>query len=458
MRRLATLALAVILAVAFMPAGFGALGADKAYAGVGGNPIANYVVGLNSDKATVDPGQTLKFPIYRLDDYLPGLAAEYEAGKVEISWSKADDDAYTNTKKATTYVEGGYICTDVKLADAGKWYRLYTNTKVDNTSFNSNSPDAFRVYDTLTIQSEPSLSTTYYRTQKTVGKNDYTFLLNAPTYFTLSFKEHTFYEYQKTLKLYRNGSLVKTVTTTTSQAEFKDIPVSYGKNDSFKVKIFLKVGSMEIERPDAITFTDTSKKLTSNKVYATKFSKNKVRVSWSGVQGAAGYYVYMYSGSKGKKIKTLGASKRSYVVSKKNAGKKKYKVIAYYKANKSKSNKATPKTNKRTWYHSKNPDSYSYGQGNFVVTKVQLKGKYYYVTGYAINNRIIYKLSKYKKLSFVLTVNGKVVMKKTYKNKKVNLGHGKVKKMTFKIKGKPNKDLVNSQTYISVGYSPVWKL
>lgn len=436
-----------------MPAGFGMVAPDTAKAGDSSDgPIAGVLVGLNSDGQTIDPGQTLKIAISDLETFKAGASSMYNAGKIDIYWSKADDNAFKNSKRAATYVKDGYICTDVTLDDAGKWYTLYSESKEGNTSWNLNS-ESYEVYGTLHVNNGPSLSTSYTASTPSLLKKNYTFQLTYPYDFSLAFKDHYFTENKKIIKLFRDGKLVKSQTITGSTATFNGITLPYGKTAKMDVKIYLKFGKLEVEGANYITFNDTAAKLAKNKVYATKLSKNKVVVRWSGVAYAAGYYVYMGS----KKVKKLGSSKRSYTVSKKNAGKKKFKVIPYYQAYKGTSNKATPKTNKATWAHSKNPDSYSYGKGNFVVTKVQLKGSYYYVSGFAVNNRIFFKLSKYKKLSFKLYVNNKLVMKKTYRNKKINLGPGKIKKMTFKIKGKPNKDLVNLPVSISVSYDPVWK-
>ena len=460
-KKLAGISLAVIVAATFMPAGFGALGAggpgsgpgvETAYAG-DGMSIASIVQGLNSDHQTIDPGQTLYVYISDLDSAYPGLKDAYQNGEVEIDWGKADDNAFKNSKPAATYVSSGRICTDVTIADAGKWYTLYVDVKSEYASVPNLNSESYQVYDKITINNGPSLSTSYMVSSPSLLKKNYTFNLNYPYDFSISFKDHSFTENKKTIKLYRDGKLVKSQQITGSSVTFNGITVPYGKNAKFDVKIYLKIGTKEIEGANWITFNDTAAKLGKNKVFATKISKSKVVVRWSGVSGAAGYYVYMGS----KKIKKLGASKRSYTVKKKNAGKKRYRVIPYYQAYKGTSNTATPKTNKVTWNRSKNPDSYSYAGGDFVVTKVQLKGSYYYVTGFAVNNRIVFKLSKYKKLGFKLYVNNKLVMKKTYRNKSVNLGPGKIKKMTFKIRGKAGKDLVNLPVSVSTSYKPVWK-
>lgn len=89
------------------------------------------------------------------------------------------------------------------------------------------------------------------------------------------------------------------------------------------------------------------------------------------------------------------------------------------------------------------------------MTRVELKGGTYVVTGYAVNNRI-FKMNKYSKLSISMTADGKKAFNKTYKNLKVGVGASKSKKMTLKIKGKAGRDLANGSVYLTVTEKPKW--
>ena len=190
--------------------------------------------------------------------------------------------------------------------------------------------------------------------------------------------------------------------------------------------------------------------------FATKVNAKTAIVSWYNVSDATGYYVY-----KGKKkIKTVKASAKNVIIKKKGAGKAKYKVVAYAKANgktyKSIASKAVkPKANVFKRSISPNVRDYELMTCKFIVKSIKLSGKTYTVTGYAMNNRV-WTMPKYKKLSISLNVNGKKAFSKTYKNKKVGVKSGRKKKMVFKIKGKPNMDLANGVLLLSVHGTAVW--
>ena len=221
--------------------------------------------------------------------------------------------------------------------------------------------------------------------------------------------------------------------------------------------MFVVIGSgKEISGP-TFPFTDQIDKLAKNKTYATAISSNKVSLKWAGVAGASGYYIYKGS----KKIATVKASKRSYTVKKKGAAKSKYKVVPFIKsggkAYKSGSNAAKPAKNVIKYNRSINPSAHSYCSCDFVVTKVELKGSTYYVTGYAVNNRI-FKCNKYSKLTVSMRMGSKKLFSKTYKNMKLNVSPTSSKKITLKIKGKTGVDLAHASDmiFLDVSQTPKW--
>jgi len=145
----------VLLLMAVICAAFGLTG-ENAYAGDG---FEVHAYGVESD-GTVDPGSTLSVKISELDS---SVRDGYYAGRYKLYWGKADDDQFKNTKEAATYLSGDSVCTDVKLADAGKYYTFYAIKKRDDlTNYNSKE---YLVNKDVEITSGPSISTSYYKTR-----------------------------------------------------------------------------------------------------------------------------------------------------------------------------------------------------------------------------------------------------------------------------------------------------
>ena len=79
-----------------------------------------------------------------------------------------------------------------------------------------------------------------------------------------------------------------------------------------------------------------------------------------------------------------------------------------------------------------------------------MSGRTYTVTGWGKNYSKYTKLKKFKSIKITIYCDGKIVAKKTIKNKKMNLKPQSSKKLTFKIKGKAGADLRNGFTSVSV--------
>lgn len=227
------------------------------------------------------------------------------------------------------------------------------------------------------------------------------------------------------------------------------IPISYGKN-----KVTMGVYSIYDGKEyfaNSYILNLTSAKVGKNTVRATKLSKNKVYLRWNGVKGVSGYYVYKGS----KKIKKLKKSARKYTVSKKGAGKAKYRVIPFYKKHKGKSNKVKPKANVFKTGYSSYYGNDGVRQGSLKLMKVSGNGKKYTATFYSLNNSI-FKLEKYKKIVFKIYADGKLVGKKTIRNKKFPVKPLSSRKMVIRFKGKERDIKYASITY-SVKVSPRWE-
>jgi hypothetical protein len=194
--------------------------------------------------------------------------------------------------------------------------------------------------------------------------------------------------------------------------------------------------------------------LSSNVVAATRINGKQAVLRWKGVSGADGYYVYQGK----KKIKTLSAAKRKYTVKRKGAGKAKFRVIPFSQANGTVatggSNTVKPRKNVVTFSFNKNPKAYQYWTCAFKISKVQLTGKTYTITGFALNNRM-WKILKYKNFRIKLYVDGKCVLnKKVVKN--INAKRFKAKRVKLKLKGKAGVDLRNGSVKQSVTGKPIW--
>ncbi|MBR6444565.1 MAG: hypothetical protein IKS63_03970 [Firmicutes bacterium] len=445
--RIAVIIVAIVMAIAFMPAL-----AFEAHAG-GGYDLPQ-PSGLNSG-GTVDPETTLTVSANDIEAAQSGFKQGYKDGYLSVYWGIANNSSWAGQKTVKGTYSDGVFSLKVPIKYAGKWITFYVDGEDEyGVNFNANTAPV-KVYDKLTVDSDPSFSTTYYSTGGKPLKKTFTFnVYGGFTYHWYdSYPSHTINK--KIIRLYRNGKKIRQKTTSKDEVTFKNVPVSYSKKDKFKAGVFVKIGTKTIGGP-SITFKEKSVQVGKNTVYATKLSKNKVIVRWSGATYANKYKIY-----KGKKlIKTVKSSKRKYIVKKKGAGKAKYKVIPIYKSGKKvckgKSNRVKPKKNQVKFTRSTSYTAASYGTCPFVVTKISLKGSTYTVTGYALNNRI-FDMTKYTKLKLRFTIGGKKAFSKTYKNKYIRVKESSSKKVVLKIKGKKGKDLANGGfCSITVEETPYW--
>ena len=410
--------------------------------------------GTNGD-GTVDIESTIYVKTSELFADNPWVQSQYESGDIDFVFRKSFKANMSSAKDLTTSADSSTISVKVTPDEGDYYIALWT---VEKTSKGTNAcSDAVHVEPIVNVLSGPAFGGAY-KGYSTYGKQ-YTFEVNGNMHLQTIKAANDFYIDEKIVRLYRNGDLVgeKTTSDLNATVVFKDIEVSYGKDDTLKAQLFVVIGSgKEISGP-TFPFTDQIDKLAKNKTYATAISSNKVSLKWAGVAGASGYYIYKGS----KKIATVKASKRSYTVKKKGAAKSKYKVVPFIKsggkAYTSGSNAAKPAKNVIKYNRSINPGAHSYCSCDFVVTKVELKGSTYYVTGYAVNNRI-FKCNKYSKLTVSMRVGSKKVFSKTYKNMKLNVSPTSSKKITLKIKGKAGVDLAHASDmiFLDVSQTPKW--
>ncbi|MDO4860897.1 MAG: hypothetical protein Q4A48_07745 [Bacillota bacterium] len=446
-KRAAVIIVALVMAIAFMPAL-----AFEAHAG-GGYDLPQ-PKGLNSG-GTVDPETTLTVSADDIEAAQSGFKKGYQDGYLTVHWGISKTSDWKDEIDVKGSYSGGVFSLKVPIKYAGKWITFYVNGYDEyDANFNANTTPV-RVYDTINVDSGPSFSTTYYSTGGKPLKKKFTFNVYG------GFRYHWYESYpshtidKKIIRLYRNGKKIRQKTTTSDEVTFSNVPVSYNKKDNFKARVFVTIGTKTIGGP-AITFKEKSVQVGKNTVYATKISKKKVILRWTGAVYANKYRIYKGS----KLIKTVKSSKRKYIVKKKGAGKAKYRVVPIYKTGKKvckgKSNRVKPKKNQVKFTRSTSYTAANYGECPFVVTKISLKGSTYTVTGYALNNRI-FDMTKYTRLSLRFTIGGKKAFSKTYRNKYVRVKESSSKKIVLKIKGKKGMDLANGGfCSISVTEKPYW--
>ncbi len=410
--------------------------------------------GVNKGDMTVNSGKTISISMTDLNNKIPGFKMRYQNKEAGVYWG-VSSSSYGGHEIAD--LKADYSSDQLTVSVPYKYKDKYITLFVDDPNMTNYQGETFKIVGmTIHVDEGPEFGT-IYETNSFLKKN-FTVNVSGAFRYRLNDESKVYTSYNKTVRLYRNGSLVGTQKTSEYSVTFNNVPVSYGKNDTFKAVMYLEIDGIIIESIYITkTFYSTSAKVPNIKAYATKISKKKAYVRWQEVTGVSGYYVYMGK----KKVKTVGAKTTRCMISKKKAGKSKFKVIPFVKVGKaiykSTSNQAKPSKNQAKWIRSTNINAYSYATCPFVVTKITLSGKTYKVTGYAVNNRI-FKMKKYRRLIVGLKVDGKKAFYKVFKNKKINAKDSRAKKITLKIKGKAGKDLAHGTVSLTVGQEPVWDI
>ena len=254
----------------------------------------------------------------------------------------------------------------------------------------------------------------------------------------------TFYDQPVGIKFYAGDKLVKTLTDVGSVSF--SVPISYNGTSKISAHFYLTGPGTP---GSATSKSVTSARLKKARLAGTKLSKNAVSLRITAVPGAIGYQIF-----KGTK-KVATTKKANYIYKAKGAGTGQYYAKAYItlagkKYYGARSARAKLQPNVKKWAGSPKVKSYPYATCRFNIRKISLKGNTYTVTGYAVNNRI-FKCKKYKKLTIkIMGMQNdkiKVVAKKTWKNKTINVPRESKKKFTFKLKGKVNVDLLRYVSY-----------
>lgn len=408
-----------------------------------GTDIKNITKGTNADGSVyLTKPMTIKMSDitsgYGLAD---GFKSRVEQGKAHLQievFKTMGDYTSLDRRENMTYKDGVFTFYP-NQKDKGKYYLIYVD---DPDGTNLNDTNWWLVKGcSFTITSAPTLNGHDFSGTSLVKKDIYILASDDIATYTIE-DEYNVNVYRTNcyVRLYKDGKVVSTAKLSGSQAVFKNVDVDFARTNSYKAQLLVRIPGVADKHVDTYSFALNGAYIPKIEAYATKINKKKVFLRWERVLGIAGYYVYMGK----KKVKTVSAKNNRVMISKKKAGKSKFRIAPYLKIGKSTykgtSNTVKPKKNQYKWARNLNVKTYGYATCKFVVTKIALKGKTYTVTGYALNNRM-FKVKKYKSLKLALKVDGKKAFSKKIKGKKLKIKPYKKKKLTFKIKGKAGKDL-----------------
>jgi len=464
-------ALMILMIPAFMSAmGVRTPGIEEAHAGGSVDLGSVNIHGTNTD-GTVYNGEEIYASAKDLADAYGMTESEFTTlvknGKVGVIYKvyfyKSDDTsmqhAIDSEDLGTTFNAGAY-----RTAIEPSYYphdgvfaavQLFTSGNSDEEGYGSgynNNTGAYKIVDRFVSKSKLNTS---YAVSCTIDTATLTFMLDSLGTYRRAGSSMDYTAYDTVFRFFNasNKEIGKPVTTNGKYPQDMTIPISFGDN-KITVAIYSLVDGKQYFA-GSWTLNIKSATLGKNTVYATKISSKQAIVRWSGVSGAAGYYIYQGS----KKIKTVKSTVRKATIKRKGAGKAKFKVVPYVKAS-SKTYKGTsavvkPKSNVYQNSISKSYESDGYGKGSVRVAKISGSGSKYTATLYAYNNRM-FKLVKYKKITLKVYADGKFIGKKTIKNKKVNMKKYSVKKIVLKFKGKVG-DLRHGTVTYSISYDLRWE-
>ncbi|GEM_PF-6847415 len=254
--------------------------------------------------------------------------------------------------------------------------------------------------------------------------------------------------YDTKVELLDGSKVIGSVSPSSGYFGFNNITVPYGEYKTFTVRVSATIDGKVYSGTKTVKARSKQMKKIKG-VRVTKISAKRAVVRWSSVDGATSYRIY-----KGKKkVKEVKSLVTKCTVKGKGAGKAKYKVVPVRKSEgkkyAGKGATAKPKSNVYITANTGAVNSWNV-KASFIVKKVSLSGRTYTVTGWGKNYAMYIKLKKFKSIKITVYCDGKIVAKKTIKNKRMNLNPQRSKKMTFKIKGKAGADLRHGFTNVSV--------
>lgn len=470
---------AAIMILLMLPAMFQAMGVrtpgiEEAHAG-GSVDFSGVKINRTNSDGTVYNGEEIYTSASDLasaygmtEDEFTGLV---KSGKVRVYYSVSfyneDDTSMMNPiEGATEELETSFSTSAYRATINPSYYphggvfaavQLFTSGESDDEGYGSgynNNTKEYKIVDRFT--SKAKLNGDASTISTTVTDAIFTLRMSSLGRYKQygSSVETTAYDTVVRFFDSKNKEIGKGVTVDSMNPKTTNIPISYGEN-KITIALYSLVDGQQYFA-ESISITINSATLAKNTVYATRISSSKAIVRWTGISDASGYLIYQGS----KKVKDVGPLVRKVTISRKGAGKAKFKVIPYIKAGgkiaaKGTSNKAKPKANVYKRSISKSYTSDGYAKGSVRLAKISGSGSKYTATLYAYNNRI-FKLMKYKKITLKVYADGKLIGKKTIKNKKVKMKKNSVKKIVMKFKGKAGDLKYGTVTY-SLSYKPIWE-
>ena len=138
--------------------------------------------------------------------------------------------------------------------DKGKYYLIYVDD-MDGTNLNDSNWWLVKGCE-FRIDSGPSINSVSYSGNSLLTK---TFSLSTTgDTASYSIKEDGYkdvYHADCYMRLYKNGTAVATVKVSGSEAVFKNITVTYGKNTSFKAELLMRIPGIDDIKGPTYSFT-----------------------------------------------------------------------------------------------------------------------------------------------------------------------------------------------------------
>lgn len=221
-------------------------------------------------------------------------------------------------------------------------------------------------------------------------------------------------------KLYFDGKMVKKDDTkqknVSRKYRFKGKKLKPNSKHKIKVAPYLKVGKTTYTGTGIKETVRTAKFTKTAAPMVTKLTKNMVAIRFiipKSQRFKGGSIFYVYAGK--KKIKTIqnnGKKTKKLTYEKKNAAKKKYKVVAKCPTNKKKykSKKSKAKKNYHAWTYPTKVSSYKKGSQYVRPTKIYYRKGKLMMDGFYLNTQK-YDFSEFK-VDFVFTSDKKEIVKK----------------------------------------------
>lgn len=235
------------------------------------------------------------------------------------------------------------------------------------------------------------------------------------------------------------------------------VPIKYKKDQKVKLRAYILDNGVKKYGSFSNSVVCRSQFLGNTSIHVTRISSKTVRIYWTKVAHATGYYVY----KDGKYFKTITGGKHDLVYKGKNAPKKSYGVVPFYKDETGvyRSAKKTSKTAaSNKWYKAFSPSPKYYGWD--CTNHVNINKVYYSKAGSTGRLKAVFTVTntwkglRTRKAYITLSVKsqGVVIAKQRFKIKDIKGWSKKVFKVKFKTAKKGYDLTIGGGCTISVKY------